>query len=244
MKCYRSSRNVIPARYCICVVALLIVQTIVLTFDRRNVFAADEESGTNQSVRNIGRYAVNDQGSWLRVLVYRDGLLGGFGHNHVISQQRITGAVVLASDLSQSTLTLNFSLADLAVDDPDIRALLGPDFANDVSNKDRAGTRANLLGDKLLQEAQFPDMQIRSNHISGALPRLEIAATVVVSGGEYALLFPALVKIENGSLVASGELEIGHADIGLTPFKAFLSTIKVRDTMLLQYYITADLVTL
>jgi polyisoprenoid-binding protein YceI len=97
-----------------------------------------------------------------------------------------------------------------------------------------------MLGNKLLQAQQFPQVHIRSDSLKGSLPQLEVEATVAIRGMEYSLVFPATVEITNDTLVASGEIEIRHADIGLAPFTAFLGSIRVRDEIVLQYHIQAD----
>ena len=52
------------------------------------------------------QFRIDSDSSWLRVLVYRGGLLRGFGHNHVISHNDITGTVTFTQDPHQSALTL------------------------------------------------------------------------------------------------------------------------------------------
>jgi hypothetical protein len=184
------------------------------------------------------QFIVDSDSSWLRVRVYRAGLLRGLGHNHVVSHNAITGLVIVGQDPLQSKLNLEFEVGELAVDDPHLRTLAGPDFPGQVPEKDIAGTRANMLGRKLLQAEQYPLIQIRSEKISGSLPELEIEASVIVRGAEFAVMFPARVELSGDSLVASGELEITHGDLGLKPFKAALGTLQVRDALLLQYEIS------
>lgn len=91
---------------------------------------------------------------------------------------------------------------------------------------------------KLLQIGQFPSIQIRSQKITGRMPNMHIEATVVVKGAEFKVVFPASVALSNESFVASGKLEIRHARIGLSPFKAGFGTVKVRDTLILKYEIS------
>ncbi len=184
------------------------------------------------------RFRIDSDSSWLRVLVYRGGLLRGFGHNHVVSHNELTGTVTVPRDPLQSTLMLELRIADLVVDDAELRALEGDDFRRQISPKDIAGTRANMLGEKLLQADQFPSIKIRSGKIAGSMPDIEIEATVFVRGAEFTIVFPASVILSNDSFVASGELEIGHAEIGLSPFKAVLGTLRVRDTLVLKYEIS------
>jgi len=184
------------------------------------------------------QFRIDSDSSWLRVLVYRGGLLRGFGHNHVVSHNELTGTVTVPRDPLQSTLMLKFRIADLLVDEPELRALEGNDFRRPISPKDIAGTRANMLGKKLLQAEQFPSIEIRSAKITGSMPDMEIEATVFVRGAEFTIVFPARVVLSNDSFVASGELIIGHAEIGLSPFKAVLGTLRVRDTLVLKYKIS------
>lgn len=184
------------------------------------------------------RFEIDSESSWLHVLVYRGGLLRGLGHNHVVSHNEITGTVTVGQDPLQSELILEFRVADLTVDDPELRALAGPDFAGQIPEKDIAGTRANMLGKKLLQAEQFPAIQIRSEQITGDMPDIEVEANIVVRGTEFAVVFPARVELSSDSFIASGKLEITHAEMGLKPFKAMLGTLRVRDTLILNYEIS------
>ncbi len=184
------------------------------------------------------KFRIDSDSSWLRVLVYRGGLLRGFGHNHVVSHNDLTGTVTVPQDPLKSTLMLEFRVADLVVDEPELRAIEGDDFRRQISPKDIAGTRANMLGEKLLQAGQFPSIEVRSGKITGSMPHIEVEATVFVRGAEFPITFPASVDLSNDSFVASGELKIGHAEIGLSPFKAVLGTLRVRDVLVLKYEIS------
>ena len=213
---------------------LLVVLAFIVPFA-----SLAQEPSAGEHARPV-QYRVDSDSSWLRVLVYRGGLLRGFGHNHVISHNDITGTVMFTQDPRQSALTLEFRVTDLAVDEPELRALEGADFSGQISQKDITGTRANMLGKKLLQAGQFPSVQIRSERITGSMPDLEIEATVFVRGAEFTVIFPASVEVTSDSFFASGELEIRHAEIGLSPFKAIFGTLRVRDTLVLKYKISGS----
>ena len=189
-------------------------------------------------VTTPGRFIIDSELSWLRVLVYRGGLLRALGHNHVVAHHGISGTVTIGQDPLQSELLLEFTLADLVVDEPEQRALEGPDFAGQISPQDIAGTRANMLGKKLLQAERYPTIRIRSQHITGSLPDLAVAASVTVRGMEFNVAFPVHVDLSPDSFVATGELEMRHSDIGLKPLKAGLGTVRVRDALLLKYEIS------
>ncbi len=211
------------------------VRTLVLTVLALAVpivsVAQTDDSGAAQ-------FDIDSESSWLRVLVYRGGLLRGLGHNHVVSHTEITGTVTVGEDPLQSELVLEFRVANLEVDDPELRALAGSDFPPQISEKDNTGTRANKLGKKLLQAEQFPAIQIRSEQITGDMPDIEVEANIVVRGTEFAVVFPARLELSSDSFIARGKLEITHAEMGLKPFKAMLGTLRVRDTLILNYEIS------
>ncbi len=184
------------------------------------------------------QYRIDSESSWLRVLVYRGGILRALGHNHVISLNDLAGTVTVPQDPLQATLMLEFKVADLVVDDSGSRTLEGDDFRGQISQKAIAGTRVNMLGKKLLRAEQFPSIQIRSGQITGSMPEMKIEATVFVKAAEFTVVFPARVTLSDESFVASGEAEIRHVEIGLSPFKAGFGTLKVRDTLVLKYEIS------
>ena len=223
------SRKLLPLRTLVLTV-LVIAQPLVCP-------AQDPPAG-GETVPHPFR--VDSESSWLRVLVYRGGLLRGFAHNHVISNNDLTGTITIAQDPLQSTIMLEFRVADLVVDEPALRALEGADFPGQISHKDIAGTRANMLGGKLLQFEQFPSIQIVSEEITGNLPDLVVAATVVIRGVRFPVVFPAAVALSGDSFVASGELEIGHRELGLSPFKAAFGTLRVRDKLVIKYEISGS----
>lgn len=183
-------------------------------------------------------FRVNSEASWLRVLAYPDGPLKRFGHSHVISHHSIAGSVEVAPNPLDSSIMLEIGVADFAVDDAAMRALEGEDFAAEVPQKDVDGTKANMLGEKLLNGEQFATIQIRSSDINGTLPNVNIVASVLVTGTEQTVTFPASIEISDDVFVASGQLEITHAELGLEPFKAMGGALSVRDLLVLKYEIS------
>jgi len=191
-----------------------------------------QEPATNQQFR------VDSDASWLRVLAYPDGPLRRFGHHHVISHHGISGTVDVAPNPLESTIMLELTVQDLKVDDPALRELEGEDFEGDVPQKDIDGTRANMLGEKLLHGEQFPAIQIQSSAIDGSMPDVNIVTTVIVTGMENTVTFPASIELTDDSFVASGQLEITHGELGLSPFTAMGGALSVRDLLVLKYQIS------
>ena len=196
-----------------------------------------QEPATNKE------FSVDSDASWIRVLAYPDGPLKRFGHHHVISHHGISGAVTVAPDPLQSTVMLELDVANLVVDDPDLRALEGEDFEKEVPQKDKDGTRANMLGERQLHGEQFPTIQIRSTAIEGSMPDVNIVTTVIVKGTEHIVNFPASIELTDDSFVASGELEITHGELGLEQFTAAGGALSVRDLLVLKYELSGAPVT-
>ena len=195
-------------------------------------------AGQTQETAATTAYRVDSETSWLRVLAYPDGPLRRFGHHHVISHHSISGAVSMAPNPLDSTIQLEFTVADFAVDDPEMRALEGENFEKEVSQKDIDGTRGNMLGEKLLDGEQFPVIQIQSREISGSLPDVSIVATVTVKEVEHTVTFPAQIELSDDAFTARGEIELTHGAIGLSAFSAAGGALRVRDLLILKYEIS------
>jgi len=196
-----------------------------------------QEPVTNKEFR------VDSDASWLRVLAYPDGPLKRFGHHHVISHHGISGTVEVAPDPLDSTFMLEITVADLDVDNPDTRALEGEDFEEEVPQKDIDGTRANMLGEKLLHGEEFPTIQLQSSAIEGSMPDVNIVTTLIVKGMEHTVSFPASIELTDDSFVATGQIEIMHGELGLSPFTAMGGALSVRDLLVLKYEISGAPVT-
>lgn len=188
-------------------------------------------------------YRVDSDLSLLRVLAYPDGPLRRFGHHHVISHRGISGSVSVPADPLDSSITLELNVAEFVVDDPQLRALEGEDFQKEVPQKDKDGTRANMLGERQLHGEQFPSIQIQSTAIEGSLPDVNIVATVIVKGVENTVTFPASVELTEDSFVARGEREILHSELGLEYFTAAGGALAVRDLLVFKYEISGTRVT-
>ncbi len=205
------------------------------------------ERPTSEPTRDIATapsagvaYAIDPASSWLHVRVYKTGRLARFGHNHVISSHAIDGTVMLTEDPANSSLTLQLPLASFVVDDPRWRAHNGDDFPGEINDRDREGTRANMLSEKLLNAANHPVLHISSTAIERHAGGLAVQAQVALAGTVKPLTFPVSVTVENGIVRASGELTVTHEQLGLAPFSALLGALKVADEIGLSYHLTAQ----
>ncbi len=217
---------------------LLTVLALMLPFvSQAQVAATYDEPAASRVFR------VDSDASWLRVLAYPDGPLKRFGHHHVIAHRGFTGLVEVEDDPLESTFALEIAVADLEVDNAEMRALEGEEFTDEVPKKDIDGTRANMLGEKLLFGDKFPRIRILSDAIEGTLADANIVTTLIVKGMEQKVSFPASIMLTDDAFVASGELEINHAGLGLSQFTAMGGALSVRDLLVLKYEISGTLMT-
>jgi polyisoprenoid-binding protein YceI len=179
------------------------------------------------------------QKSEIRILVYRGGLLGLFGHNHVISTNDIEGRIVIPEDIEASSVILAIPVESFEVDKQAFRVEEGKEFKSEVSDKDKRGTKKNMLGAKLLNAANFSSITIESNSWSGELPGIVVNATFTVKDQPNPVEFPASVDMNSNEIVVTGELTVTHEQLGLRPFSAVLGSLSVRDEMEIKFYILA-----
>jgi hypothetical protein len=197
-------------------------------------------AGQAQEPAATTRFSVDSDASWLRVMAWPDGPLKRFGHHHVISHHNISGTVNVAPNPLESTFSLELSVAELVVDDPDQRALENEEFEGEVPEDDIEGTRGNMLGEDLLHGEQFPMVQIRSGSIEGSLPDVNIVATFVVKDVEQSVTIPASIELSDDTFTASGEIELLHGAFGLSPFTAMGGALSVRDLLVFKYEISGS----
>jgi len=201
--------------------------------------AADAGAGA-ASAAGAQRYVIDPQRSEVLVLVYRDGRMASLGHNHVIAVRRLSGVVVVASEPGHSRWQLDFPVAALSVDDPALRAAQGEEFQTTLGDAAIAGTREHMLGTALLDAASFPVIHLESEPSPAADDGLHLAVRVVVRDHSARIEVPVILERTPDQLIASGEFELTHAELGLTPYSVALGALRVADRMRVHYRLVAQ----
>lgn len=176
------------------------------------------------------RYAVDPQASEVRLLVYRDGPLARFGHNHVIVG-RVHGEIRAGDTTAASGFRLEIPVASLVVDPPAARAEEGEEFAAPVSDPARRGTRENMLGADVLDAPVHPLIRIESVALTGPPWAPTVTARVTLRGATRDLNFPAAVVRTGDSLVVIASFRISQSDFGIKAFTALNGGLRVRDAL-------------
>jgi polyisoprenoid-binding protein YceI len=186
------------------------------------------------------RYVVDATQSDVHWLVYKAGALARLGHNHTIAVGDLSGEVTVnRADLAKSEVALEFSVASLVVDDPMLRSTLGEEFASVPTPDDIAGTRNNMLSERVLDGEKHPQIRIVGTGPATVDGKQKLALEVEMLGRTVALEVPTVVAIEGDQLRASGEFELNHADLGMQPFSVMMGALQVGERLSFSYDITA-----
>lgn len=184
-------------------------------------------------------YVVDMDQSEIYWRIYRAGAAARFGHNHVISVEEADGRVYRAAELSGSTFELDIPVARLVVDDQDIRARYGEDFATPPSREDIEGTHTNMLSENLLHGAQHPVLSLVGRDLRGAAGEMSMDLDIDIAGQAVTVTVPVALTEDGQRVVAEGEFRLSHDDLGITPFSIMMGAMRVADEIDFTYHIVA-----
>lgn len=187
----------------------------------------------------VRRYEIDPRASELRMLVYRGGHLKKVGENHVITSRDFTGSVLFAEQVTDSKVTVVIPVKTLVVDDPQARKAAGPGFSGALSPEDRAATRVNMLGARVLDAQRHGSIKVNARVVGGKLPDLQLDAQITLRGTTRRVPARVTVRRETGRLVATGQLEIRQSDFGIEPFSMLAGALQVKDEVKIEYRFVA-----
>jgi polyisoprenoid-binding protein YceI len=187
----------------------------------------------------VRRYRIDAARSLLTIRVFRGGALAAAGHNHVIASHDLEGQVDRAPALERSAVSVRIPVARLAIDEPALRAVAGAEFAAEVPESARDGTRRNLLGAASLDGERFPRIELDSTRVAAAPGGARLTLRVRVRGIDSSVEVPITLESQGAELVASGELELRQSQLGLTPFSVMMGALQVQDAMRVQFRLVA-----
>ncbi|MDT8409102.1 MAG: YceI family protein [Wenzhouxiangellaceae bacterium] len=191
-------------------------------------------------------YRVDPQASMLQIRVDPEGAMAALGHSHIIGGPVITGSIVLgpAGDGTDNPpgnpigVDLSIDARELDVDRPAWRVAHGldPDLAASAID----GTRANMLGERVLDVDRHPSIDIRSVAVSGPLWLPLVTARIRLRGQVRERVIPVSVRRSEERLEASGYLTLLQSDFGMQPFSAAGGALRVADRMEIRFRIVAS----
>ena len=181
-------------------------------------------------------YIINSAASDIRVLVYREGPLKLMGHNHVISLSKINGTISKSDNGYNLIASVNVNT--LIVDKPEDRKRSGEKFKNKIDTESAEATRENMLGKKLLDAKQFPQIQA---HGTLKQPGRNVMATIVIQIQNTSSSFtvPIDAQITGNRFHAIGRLNLKQSEFGLKPYSVMGGLLSVRDELELVFSLYA-----
>ena len=163
---------------------------------------------------------INTQKSVMTVRVFKSGMFSAFGHDHEIS------APIRDGKFSEGDRSV-----DLTVDARQMRVM-----DKDVSDKDRAEIQENMLGPKVLDTGQFPEIRFRSTAVEPAGDgRWTVSGDLTVHGKIRPVKLD--VKVQNGHYQGSAQLK--QRDFGIEPISVGGGAVKVKDELRVEFDIVA-----
>ena len=163
--------------------------------------------------------------------VYRTGTLAALGHNHVITTDAIDGFIYLADDLATARADLFVPVAALVVDDAAARLEAGPDFDTVPTLQAIQGTRANMLGEKLLDAEHFPFLLAHITPVHVGPESTEVMLALTVRGQAANKSIAVAWQRRDEELLVQASFSIDHATLSLEPFSAMGGALRVAQTI-------------
>lgn len=179
-------------------------------------------------------WAIDASTGYFRVILLKEGLLSGLGHDHVIDARDVRGEIAIAD--SSSSVHLEINAAGLEVDLDASRADEG--LRKTVGESDRANIRAKMRGPKGLDVRRFPFIRFDSSSIE-RVESLEgiwqVEGTFSLHGSTGTLEFPVALTERPGGYWVSGYVRIRPSDYGVKPFSVAGGLIKVQDEAMVKF---------
>lgn len=186
-------------------------------------------------------YAIDPGSSLVRVYVHRDGPLAHLGHEHVIAGREINGYVAREIGETDGAVVaeghLYAALANMVVDDPELRAEAG--FDKEISDSARLGTKSNML--ESLDARQFPFVMLYVTAVleNDAVTNATVNATITLAGVTQSQTVPVKVALGRGTLDVDGKFSLRQTDFDIEPHTALGGAIAVMDRFDIEFEIRA-----
>ena len=184
-------------------------------------------------------YELAPRESEIEIRVYRDGPLAAMGHNHVILATGIQGRFWVADSPEGSRGELSFPVAGLEVDEPARRAAAGEDFPGQLDQAAVDGTRANMLGARVLDAENYGELRLILTGGTGPWDSLQVDASVLVRDLESVIRVPARLEKSRCSVTVAGAVQLPQTQLGLEPFSVMMGALAVRDELDLSFSLMA-----
>jgi polyisoprenoid-binding protein YceI len=192
---------------------------------------------TNSFAQN---YSIDKNASEIKIYVFKNGILSGLAHNHVIVIKEITSKINWnKEDFTKSIVQLEIPIKKFIVDDSTYRNIEGKDFKKEVSEEDRIEIYNTMLDEDHLYAEKYPEIFIMINGFSGKLPNPDANLEITLHEVTKKFDLPINLQIGNGDIQANGELKILQTDFNINPHSTAFGMIGIEDELTIKFYIKA-----
>lgn len=163
---------------------------------------------------------IDIQKSVMTVRVFKSGLFSAFGHDHEIS-----------APIQQGRLSESDRSVELIVDARQMRVM-----DKDVSEKDRAEIQETMLGPKVLDTGQFPEIRFRSSTVEPAGEgRWMVSGNLTLHGQTR----PVKLEVQGKNGHYQGVAQLKQRDFGIEPVSVGGGAVKVKNELRVEFDIVA-----
>ena len=163
---------------------------------------------------------IDIQKSAMTVRVFKSGLFSAFGHEHEIS-----------APIQQGRFSESNQSVDLTIDARQMRVM-----DKEVSEKDRAEIEQTMLGPKVLDSSQFPEIRFHSTAVEPAGEgRWRVAGDLTLHGQTH----PVRVDIQRQDSHYKGAAQLKQRDFGIEPVSVGGGAVKVKNELRIEFDIVA-----
>lgn len=185
------------------------------------------------------RYQILSDLSDVRFLVFRAGPFAKLGHNHVVQAKNIRGEIRLSSDIRQSSLFIEIPVRDFHIDGEEARLDEGAEFFPQPDDEAIAGTARNMFGERVLDAAQYPTIEIASVALNGPAWGMDVTVRIKFHGVEREIVVPTVVDRNGQKLLVTALFSINQSDFGIVPMSVLGGAIQVANTVRVRMRIVA-----
>lgn len=186
------------------------------------------------------RYVIVPELTDVRFLAFRAGPLAKLGHNHVVQAKNVRGEILLAPDIHRSRFFMEIPVRDFQVDVEASRLAEGAEFLTQPDKEAIAGTARNMLGEKVLDVANYPTIEIQSIALIGPDWGMDALVKISMHGIERKTVVPIAVEHGRDNLIVTAIFSIKQSDFGILSMRALGGALRVEDMVKVRMRIVAN----
>lgn len=165
-----------------------------------------------------GNYRIDPQASRIEIYLFRGGLFGSLGDNHLISIGKFSGEAIGIEGMSWR-VRVRAESESLKVADPGI------------ADSTRQEIQSTMQGPTQLDVKRHPSIELRARSVrTGKTPStLQLETDLSLHGVTRTVEFPVEWTQDGDRLVVRGKARLRLRDFGIEPISKGLGTVKVKN---------------